>query len=872
MRLLSRMRFRLRALRKGAAQQDLDDELQFHLEQQAGVYEGEGLSAIDARAAARRDFGSASVAAEACRDAHGVRLWLDAGRDVRFGWRAALRAPGTMAAAILTLALGIGSATSMFSVVDAVLLRPLPFPEQDRLIRTDQYQAPGALAVLREHGRAFDAIGLFQPGVEVNLGTSTVTERIEATVVSDGLLPMLGVQPRLGRTFVAADTIDGSPPVAILGHGLWLRRFASADDVIGQMVSVDGVSRQIVGVLPAAALAPLTDPDIWLPATLGGVPAARLWGSGYMRVLARLEPGVSAEAATADLRRMAPTVRDSYPWRMPDEFGAEVTAVPLLESLVGDVRQRLLLLAGGVAMLLLAACANVATLLLSRALVREREFALRAALGASRRRLLQQLLTESLVLSLIGGAAGLLLAYFGLDLLRAWLPGDVPRLQALTVDWRAVTLCVVLASGTGLVFGALPASRMSRPDLVPFLKANDGGVATAAGRHVLVKGLVVVQLALAVVLVSGSVLLSRSLWNLSLVPPGFDAADVVSASLTPDRLACDTPELCRAFYDRVVERLVASPQVAAVGLGSQPPLGESTPLFAIDVQDHAVAPGAPAHTAMRVVATPGYFDALDMPVLRGRALTAQDRASTQPVIVINEAFAQHFWPGRDPVGKRIRYVWQPTWRTVVGVVPNVRQAGLGAPPPLAFYLPYGQDWPRELTVLIESNRPLSVTARDLRAAVTAASPNVPVSEIRSLRDTVDASLAGSAALLWLVSLFGAVVLLLGAIGTYGVLANTVSARRRELGIRLALGAAPRSVRRLVWLDAARLCGVGMALGIPLSLVAAQSAKHLLFGTSSRDVVAQVAVLGVMIVVALAAAALPAWRASRVDPIRVVRDG
>ena len=558
MRLMARLRHRLRSvIQSRTLDRDLDDELQFHVQQQAALFEDRGMSRSAALAAARRAFGSQIVAAEACRDARGWRLWADAGRDLRFGWRAAVRGRGTMAAAVVTLGLGIGAATAMFSVVDAVLLRPLPFAEPDRLIRADQYVAPGALRVLRERQRAFAALGAIQPDVEVNLGASPTPERVTAIVASDGVLEMLGVQPAFGRPFTADDVDAGAPRVAILGHGLWRRRFGSSRDVIGRVVQVDGLAREIVGVLPAGALPPLPDADLWLPATTSGVAPAELWGSSYFALLGRVRPGVTAAAATEDLRRLAPAVRDSYPWRMPDVFGAEITAVPLLESLIGDVRLRLWLLCAAVSLLLCAACANVATLVLSRALLREREFALRAALGASRRRLMQQLVTESLALWLVGGATGVLVAYLGLDVVRAWLPADVPRLGDLAIAWRAVAIGLAATLVTGLVFGLLPAWRMSRPALLPFLKANDGGVATTAGRQVVVKTLVVVQLVLAVVLVSGSVLLSRSLWNLSHVPPGLDPDDVLSATITPDRLACAAPAQCDAFYDRVAERLGA---------------------------------------------------------------------------------------------------------------------------------------------------------------------------------------------------------------------------------------------------------------------------------------------------------------------------
>jgi predicted permease len=872
MRLMTRLRHRLRLLiQPESRERDLDDELAFHLHQQTALYEEAGMSREEARAAAQRAFGSPTVMSEACRDARGWRLWSDASRDLRFGWRAAVRGRGTMAAAVVTLGLGIGAATAMFSVVDAVLLRPLPFPDADRLIRADQFVAPGALRVLREHQRAFAELALIQPDVEVNFGASATPERVTAIVASDGALEMLGVDPTIGRRFTPEDMEAGSSRVAILGGGLWMRRFGASRDVIGQVVQIDGVAREIVGILPSGALPPLPAADLWLPATTSGVAPADLWGSSYLALFGRLRTGVSAAEATADLRRLAPIVRDSYPWRMPDVFGAEIAAVPLLESLIGDVRVRLWLLGAAVLLLLCAACANVATLVLSRALLREREFALRAALGASRRRLMQQLLTESLVLWLVGGATGLLVAHLGLDVLRAWLPADVPRLTDLSIAWRAVAMCLAATLVTGLVFGLLPAWRMSRPVLVPFLKANDGGVATTAGRQVVVKTLVVIQLSLAVVLVSGSVLLSRSVWNLSQVAPGLDPDDVLAATITPDRLACAAPSQCEVFYDRVVERMRALPQVTAVGLGGQTPIGGPSPWFALDVQDHPVAPGAPAYTALRVVATPGYFEAIDLPVSRGRGLNERDRTSPLPVVVVNDAFARRFWPGVDPVGKQIRYVWQPTWRTVVGVVRDVRQAGPAAPAPLAFYIPYGQEQPRDLTLLVESSLPAPMLAREVRLAVSAANPNVPVSDIRPLRRIVDESLAGSASLLWLLSAFGVVVLVLGAVGTYGVLASTVSARQREIGIRLALGATPRSVGRLVWRDAGRLCGWALVIGVPLSAAAASRADHLLFGTGTRDVGAQLAVLAVMTLSAIAAAAVPAWRAARVDPLRALRD-
>ncbi|HTV03072.1 MAG TPA: FtsX-like permease family protein, partial [Luteitalea sp.] len=657
----------------------------------------------------------------------------------------------------------------------------------------------------------------------------------------------------------------------VLSEAAWQRRLGGRADTIGRSIRVDGVPHEVIGILPSRSMLPLPDADVWLPAITQGLAPAELWGTSYYALIGRVKAGRPVAEATADLRRLAPIVRDSYPWRMPDVFGANIAAIPLLESAVGDVRTRLGILAVAVALLLASACANVATLVLSRALVREKELAVRAAIGASRRRLLQQLLTETLLLWLCGGVLGLLVAWFGLDLLRNWLPPDVPRVQNLAVDWRAVAVALGATLVTGLGFGVLPAWRMSRPQLVAFLKPNDGGVATTAGRQRVVKGLVVAQLASAVVLVTGSVVLSRSVWNLTQVPPGFDPTGVLSAVLTPDRAACETPEACRTFYQDVLDRLTALPHVTAAGYANLAPLAGETNIFAIDVQDHAVAPGAPAHTAMRQVASPGYFDALDLGVVRGRPLQPADADSGDPVVVINEAFARRFWPGQDPVGKRLRYVWQPTWRTIVGVVADVKQAGLALPAPPAFYLPYGQDSPRDLTLFVESSAAWPLVASDVRRVVAAISPDVPVSAVQPVQSLVDRSLAGSTALLALITLFGAVVVLLGGIGTYGVLASTVAARRRELGIRLALGAAPSTVRRLVVGDALRLCGLAVLVGMPLAVIATRSATSLLYGTGATDLAVPLIVLAVMSAIALAAAALPAVRAARVDVLKAVKD-
>ncbi|MGV3517919.1 ADOP family duplicated permease [Luteitalea sp.] len=871
MRWPARLRHRLRALLTARrSEQDLSDELQFHLEAQVAAYVAEGHSVEAARARALREFGSPDVVAEQCRDARGVRLLTDAWRDARTGWRAARRAPASAAAAVATLALGIGSATAMFSVVDAVLLRPLPFEAPDRLVRADAWVAAGALDVYRLQARAFSTVGLLQPDREVNVGVRTEPERLRAAVASDAVLPLLGVVPRRGRGFTADDMHASSAPVVLLGHDLWLRRFDGRADIVGHAVRVDGVSREVIGVLPPGGLRPLADVDLVLPAATRGLPPAVLWGSTYFQLLGRLRDDVSTGAATADLRRLAPIVRDSYPWRMPDVFGAEVVAVPLLESLVGDVRPRLLALGLAVALVLLSACANVATLVLARAVVREREFAVRAAVGASRRRLGQQLLTETLALWLCGGVLGWGMALLTVTGLQAWLPADVPRLDTLALDGRVLVGTLLITLLTGMAFGLLPAWRMARTDLVPFLKANDGGVATAAGRQWLVKGLVIGQLASAVVLVSGSVLLTRSLWNLSRVAPGFDADDVLSAAITPDQAVCADEIRCAAFYAQVRERLEVLPQVTAVGLADNAPIGGASSLFAIDVDGHPVAPGAPAYTASRLVVTPTYFAAIDQPLVHGRAFTEADGDGGAPVVLVNQAFVRRFWPGQDPIGKRLRYVWQPVWRTVVGVVGDIRQDGLAQASPVAFYVPYGQDRPRDLRLFVESGMAWPALAREVRRVVRGVHPEVPVSKVQPLRGVVEASLAGTTALLAILSVFGAVVLLLGAIGTYGVLAANVSSRRRELGIRLALGASARSIRRLVLRDAATLCAAAFALGVPVAWWSARRAEALLFGTGPQDVTAQLAVLVVMTAVALAAAAVPAMRAARVDPLRSLK--
>ncbi len=790
-------------------------------------------------------------------------------QDLRFALRTLLRSPAFAGVATLTLALGIGAVATLFSVVDGVLLRPLPFREPDRLVAVSPALLRGEYVLARDRSRSFAELGGYQAGVGFGLSGGGEPERVTGAYASTNLFAALGAEPLLGRGFAAGEDQPGRGGVVVLGHGLWRRRFGADPAVVGRTVTLDGQPRTVVGVMPAEFRFPSAETELWVPVSLDPAPHAvgALWGMGGFQAVGRLAPGATPRQALAELGALARAMRAENPlWTPPEPYRADAAVVPLRDAVVGEVRPTLLVLLAAVGFVLLIACANVANLLLARGLGRGREMALRSALGAGRGRLVRQLLTESLVLALAGGAAGLLLATWGLRWLVAALPADTPRLAEVALDGRVTALALGATLLTGVAAGLFPAWRVTRSELQGPLREGAGA---GGGRRRLSGVLVAAEIGLAMVLVVGAGLLIRSVRALVAVDPGFRTERVVSARIDPPESLYGDPARQRAFYAEVLGRVQALPGVGAAGLTSQLPLGGEPSPWATAVEGVTLDPNALPMFDRRAV-TPEYLRTLGVRLVRGRAFTAADREGAPPVALVDEAAARRFWPGEDPVGKRIGHPWANDWMTVVGVVAEVRSAGLAGEQNPAYYAPFAQKPGAGMTLVARTTSSPEALAGSLRAVVAGVDPQVPVSRVRAMDEWIAESVARPRLTAVLLGAFAGLALLLGAVGVYGVIAYTVGERTREIGLRIALGAGVGDVVGMVLRQGALLAAAGIGAGLLASLAATRALAGLLYGVTATDPLTFAVVPAVLAAAALLATWLPARRASRVDPMTALR--
>jgi predicted permease len=801
-------------------------------------------------------------------------LWDALVQDVRYALRMLRHAPGFALVAVLTLALGIGATTAIFSVVRGVLLRPLPFSEPERLVRMWQANpsqsvskgevSPLDFADWKARQRSFEDMGTWwhvEGMTGINLSGDGEPQRIPATYVADGFFSTLGVAPLMGRVLLAGDHQPGHNSVAVLSHGLWQRRFGGDRAILGRTLTLDGLPTTVVGVMPPSFSFPSERVDVWVSDSLiseSGIPRQRQvrWQS----VVARLKPGVSLETARTEMNGVARQLAEEYPDTNVQTNA--VTVVPLHEAVTGDVRAGLLVLLGAVGFLLLIACVNVANLMLTRATARERELAVRAALGAGPGRLVGQLLTESLVLSLLGGAFGVLLAVWGTELLLAFSVKQLPRLQEVRVDGAVLAFAMGATLFTGVLFGLLPALRARSPQLAPVLKAAGRGLAGGSGAR-LRNALVVAEVALAVMLMAGAGLAARSLMSLLSVEPGFRAEGAVVVSFSAS--AGERPT--RQYLAEVLERVREVPGVEVAGTVKNLPLegvGEPAPLVMAGQPLNAA--DAPRVNYLHV--SNDYFRAMAIPLVRGRAFTYQDRGEAPPVLVVNEAFVRRFFPNEDVVGRAIQ--WGSEAAPIVGVVGDVRQESLSEPAPPTVYVHVLQNSRSNVNMVVRGKgAPLQLAAA-VRQAIWSVNPNQTITRITTLEEVVGGSVARPRFIAALLGLFAVLALVLGAVGIYGVLAYTVGQRQRELGVRLALGARPAEVLRMVLNGGMRLAGLGAALGVAGALVLSRVMGSILYGVAPHDPLAFGAAVVLLMGVALVACLVPARRAMRVDPAVTLR--
>jgi predicted permease len=791
--------------------------------------------------------------------------------DMKYAVRTLSRRPAFALVALFTLALGIGANAAIFSVVRGILLEPLPFRAPDRLVafNAEKFISNAELLFLRDHARTLSGAAAISPGWSMALtGTGEPTQLTTARV-STNMLDVLGVRPLIGRTFSPNESTPGQDNVAILDHALWTERFGADAGVLGRSIVLDGTPYTIIGILPkgfeilgrpAQLWTPLViDPDAWFHR------GATAWFVG------RLRDGVTIQQSRAELATLFPRMREELQYA--PEYYRNVTLMPLHERSVGSVRTALLVLLSAVGFIVLIAGANVGNLLLMRTAGRRREIAVRTALGASRRRVVGQVLMESVVLALGGAVAGVAMGTFGLRVLRAALPPDTPRLGSIELDGTVLAVCTLLALAIGIGFGLAPAVLASRSDAQDSLRGARSVAGRAGGERA--RGtLVVAEVALTLVLVIGAGLMMRTLWSLMHVSAGFTPEGVLTMRVQPSSQRLNTSEKQVEYLNSLIGRVAGIPGVQSAGSIHHLPLGGFSWNADIDPEGRVRAPNETAVRAGWRVIAGDYFKTMGIPVIRGRTFNQSDTRSSLPVAIVNEELARAVWPGEDPIGKR--FLAGNATRaggavTVVGVVGGVRHMSLDTPPGPELYRANSQTPMGAVTIVMRTNGDPLALASLAREAVHASDPDVPISEVRSLEQVMSTSVARPKLIMSLLLAFAGVGVILGAVGVYGVIAYAVGERRREIGIRIALGAEPRAVAGWVVMRGASYAGIGVAIGLVGALAATRVMRTLVFGVSTTDPVTFGGLSVFLVMVAALASYLPARQAARTDPMVALRE-
>lgn len=802
-------------------------------------------------------------------------LW----QDVRYAWRALRARPGFATIAVAALALGIGANTAIFSVVQAVLLQPLPYNDPGRLVwlwesnpGSGITNEPTSIPNFRDwssQNHSFSDLTAFGRNNLIMSGDGE-PERLPGASVAANFFTTLGVAPFIGRGFLADENTPGQNRVVVLSHSFWQRHYGGDPNVSGRTVTLNGNPHTIVGVMPATFRHPdpgvAVPPELWSPLAIS--PSSDGRRGDFLHVIGRLKPGVSLEQAGKEMTGLTARLAEQYP---AANAGWTATTISLHQRFTGDIRKPLLLIMGAVAFLLLIACANVANLLLARAATREREIAIRSALGARRIRLLRQLLTESILLALSGGVVGLLVAIWGVEGLRAFAPENLPRLDQAGLNYEVLGFALVISLLTGLVFGTLPALSSTRVNLNSSLKEGSKGGGDSR-RGALVRDFVaVLEIALALMLLVSAGLLIRSFLRLQHTNPGFNAENVSTTQvLLPRSKYPEGPQIA-ALFDQLLERLRVVPGVEAAGAIDAIPLGGGGNVLSFSIEGRPAPPPEQVVDAEAYVVSPGYFAALGIPISKGRDFSEGDGAGTPGVTIINETMASRYFPGEDPTGKRITLAG-PTgpWLNIIGIVKDVKHTDLAAPAYPQMYATYRQNPSRLLSIVARTNGPTTGMPASIRELIRSLDRDLPLGKVTTMDVVLADSIARPRFNASLLTLFAAVGMLLVAVGIYGVISYGVTQRIHEIGVRLALGATRADVLRLVLGKGLKLAAAGVGIGVVLAMVAAQFLSSLLFGVGAHDTLTFVGVSVLILLVALLACYLPARRATKVDPMVALR--
>jgi putative ABC transport system permease protein len=860
---------------------ELDDELAFHREQLEREFEADGLTAEDAHYAAQRRIGNEALLKD---QSHDVVKFTPEGvvQDVRYAFRQLRKNPGFAATVVVILALGIGAITAIFSAVNPILFKPLPYPEAKRMTTIWERHSDGSRLFdtfgtfhgIEARTRSFDALAVMKAWQPTLVGADR-PERFEGQRVSANYFRVLGVSPVLGRDFEAADDQHNGPRVVVLSDGLWHRRFGGDRSIVGRQVTLDGDLFTVIGVMPAGfenVLAPAA--ELWAPLQYDPSlpPDSREWGH-HLRIIGRLRQGVSRQQANSELDVILHVLGQMYARGYNESGGvpAGMQVNSLQSDVARDAKPALLAVLGAVGLVLLIACVNVTNLLLARGVQRSPEFAMRSALGASRKRLTRQLLTESLLLATIGGLAGMLIAELGVRALVSLSPPELPRVNAIRVDGAVFGFALAVTAVVGVVVGLIPALQTQRGDL--HLALHKGARVTAAGHQVMRRALVIAEVALALVLLVSAGLLLRSLQRLFAVDTGFDGTHLLTMQVQESGHQYDKDPDRLRFFREALEAVRAVPGVVSADFTSQLPLSGDYDVYGVQFENDSIS----EEGGFRYAVTPGYAETMRIPLRRGRMLNERDTTGAPTAVLISESFAKRKFGGKDPIGKRVRmgpdvgHADKP-WATIVGVVGDVKQESLALAAGDGFYVPTTQ-WPwadEVLSLVVRTRGDAASLAPSIRNAIWSVDKDQPIVRVASMESLLAVSEAQRRFTLIVLEAFALVGLLLAATGIYGVLSGTVTERTREIGIRAALGASRKDILAMVMRQGIKLTSVGVAAGLLGAALASQTLVSLLFGVSRLDPFTYVGVVAVLLITAGVACWLPASRAARVDPAITLR--